>query len=237
MTPALQSVMEPKICKVDVGGPFARINFEGPCWDIPTPKREARVLSLSDALVHRMDDDVSDESSNSGFGGCSSGDTVSTTETSLSAVVEGCLQHRDGKPVTTIMIRNIPNRYSQRKLINELKGLGFDGAFDFVYAPLDSKTLVNVGYAFVNFKSPQWALRCVEVFREHRFKQQRRDKKFAAVSIAHVQGLDENMRHYEKSVARSHALKQRRPFTESSSEELAGEGSPNCFQENPDGDN
>merc|ERR1712154_612688 len=36
---------------------------------------------------------------------------------------------------TTMMVRNIPNRYSQRELIEELETLGFAGSFDFLYAP------------------------------------------------------------------------------------------------------
>merc|ERR1712100_652780 len=65
--------------------------------------------------------------------------------------------------LTTIMIRNVPNRYSQRELINELKGLGFAGTFDFLYVPLDLGTMSNVGYAFVNFTHHSWAEKCMEM--------------------------------------------------------------------------
>merc|ERR1719296_252256 len=40
-------------------------------------------------------------------------------------------------PPTTMMIRNIPNRYTQHDLIEELESLGFAETFDFLYAPTD----------------------------------------------------------------------------------------------------
>jgi hypothetical protein len=67
-------------------------------------------------------------------------------------------------------IRNIPNRYTQRELISELEDLGFAGTFDFLYSPLDKGTMSNVGYAFVNFKSHEYASKCIEAFHNYRFK-------------------------------------------------------------------
>lgn len=113
--------------------------------------------------------------------------------------------------LTTIMIRNVPNRYSQRELITELNGLGFGGTFDFLYVPLDLGTMSNVGYAFVNFTEPAWAEKCMNVLQNHRFKRHRQVGKVAAVSIAHIQGLEANLKHYEKSAVNTSRLRQRRP--------------------------
>lgn len=128
----------------------------------------------------------------------------------LNLAVEYAQNDRD-KQVTTLMIRNIPNRYSQRELINELKSLGFGGTFDFLYIPLDLGTMSNVGYAFVNFIDHVWAEKCMEVFHNYRFRRHRQAGKVAAVSVAHIQGLDGNLRHYEKSAVNTARLKQRRP--------------------------
>jgi len=111
----------------------------------------------------------------------------------------------------TLMIRNVPNRYSQRELICELKSLGFGGTFDFLYVPLDLGTMSNVGYAFVNFTESVWAQKCMEVMQNHRFKRHRQAGKTAAVSVAHIQGLEANLKHYEKSAVNTSRLRQRRP--------------------------
>jgi len=114
--------------------------------------------------------------------------------------------------ITTLMIRNIPNRYTQRELICELDDLGFAGTFDFLYIPLDKVTMSNVGYAFVNFTTKEWAKRCMDSFQNYRFKRHRKTSgKIAAVSVAHLQGLEANLAHYEKSAVNTAKLKQRRP--------------------------
>jgi len=107
-------------------------------------------------------------------------------------------------PPTTIMIRNIPNRYTRRMLIRELGNLGFAGTFDFLYTPIDKGTLCNVGYAFVNFTNAQWAARCMETLENYSFKKQRKARgKIASISIAHIQGLEANVKHYENTVVNS----------------------------------
>jgi len=115
-------------------------------------------------------------------------------------------------PPTTLMIRNIPNRYTQRELILELDDLGFAGTFDFLYIPLDKGTMMNVGYAFVNFVGHEWAEKCMQMFKNYRFKRHRKiSGKIAAVSVAHIQGLVANLAHYENAAVNTAKLKQRRP--------------------------
>jgi hypothetical protein len=118
---------------------------------------------------------------------------------------------QEGQPITTVMIRSIPNKCSQRELIAELESVGLHGCFDFLYIPLDLGTMANVGYAFVNFVHPSHAARCMEVLPKHHFRRQRKVGKGVAVCAAHMQGLEANLRHYEKSAVNTSRLRQRRP--------------------------
>lgn len=105
-------------------------------------------------------------------------------------------------PPTTMMIRNIPNRCTQRDLVRELEGMGFGGSFDFLYVPMDKVTMCNVGYAFVNFVDHCWAERCMEAFDNYCFKKHRKARgKIATVSVAHIQGLQANVRHYQHAAS------------------------------------
>lgn len=51
---------------------------------------------------------------------------------------------------TTIMIQNIPNKYT-KELMLELIDKKFKSKYDFFYLPIDMKFQCNVGYAFINF--------------------------------------------------------------------------------------
>jgi len=116
------------------------------------------------------------------------------------------------EPITTVMIRNIPGRYSQNDLMLDLKGLGFAGTYDFLYMPMDKGTAANVGYAFVNFVEASWAQKCLQSFGTFRFlRHQRSSNKLASVSVAHLQGLEKNLQHYENAAVNHSKEKRRRP--------------------------
>lgn len=115
-------------------------------------------------------------------------------------------------PVTTMMIRNMPGRYSQNDLMVDLHHLGFAGTYDFLYIPIDKRTAANVGYAFVNFVDDLWAQRCAQCFEGYRFSQQKRSSnKVGSVSVAFLQGLEKNLQHYEHSAVNMSRDKRRKP--------------------------
>mmetsp|Transcript_41332 Transcript_41332/g.108969 ORF Transcript_41332/g.108969 Transcript_41332/m.108969 type:complete len:437 (-) Transcript_41332:322-1632(-) len=115
------------------------------------------------------------------------------------------------RPVTTMMLRNIPNKYTQNTLLQEIDDFGFFGSYDFFYLPMDVHNSSNVGYAFINFLSPTDAERFRKVFGSHRF-QKFQSRKISSVCSAHVQGLAENLRHFEKRAVTHARNEQYRPI-------------------------
>merc|ERR1712046_234768 len=54
---------------------------------------------------------------------------------------------------TTVMWRNIPNNYSRDQLLELIDNFGFQGTYNFFYAPFDFTRGALVGYAFINFEA------------------------------------------------------------------------------------
>eukprot|EP00397_Hematodinium_sp_SG-2012_P034947 GEMP01037535.1.p1 GENE.GEMP01037535.1~~GEMP01037535.1.p1 ORF type:complete len:324 (+),score=49.33 GEMP01037535.1:60-1031(+) len=116
-------------------------------------------------------------------------------------------------PITTVMLRNIPNLYTQRALIAELDLFDFQGKYDFLYLPFDRATGCNVGYVFINFPDPLDATKCMTIFQDYCWDRfQRLKKKHAKACPAHIQGLENNMRHYADRAVRESKIMQYRPL-------------------------
>lgn len=99
---------------------------------------------------------------------------------------------------TTVMLRNIPNRYSRDMLIDRLNE-GYKGQYDFVYLPIDFNSKCNVGYAFINFRLPAMAQKFMQEFHGVRAKlclPGFSSKKICEVSYATVQGREANMENF-----------------------------------------
>ncbi|OMJ67496.1 hypothetical protein SteCoe_35320 [Stentor coeruleus] len=98
---------------------------------------------------------------------------------------------------TTIMIKNIPNKYTQKMLIQAIDR-NFTGTYDFLYLPIDFKNRCNVGYAFINFVD----YRVIPAF-FHEFNAKRWEKfnseKICALAYGRIQGLQELVQHFQNS--------------------------------------
>merc|ERR1719491_978441 len=95
----------------------------------------------------------------------------------------------------TVMMRNLPNRYTQLMLLEEISSAGFAGAFDFLYLPIDPDTHANKGYAFVNFVDPVQAWRFKGAYEGQQMKCFN-SSKFVTVNPAALQGFEANYAHY-----------------------------------------
>lgn len=97
--------------------------------------------------------------------------------------------------IFTVMVRNIPNKYTQQMLLQEINEKGFLGTYDFIYLPIDPETNANKGYAFINFVDPCYAW----VFKttlEGRKMSCFNSNKHVSVAPATLQGFDANYAHY-----------------------------------------
>jgi hypothetical protein len=88
--------------------------------------------------------------------------------------------------MTTLMLRNVPNRLTVKQLGTELDQLGFVGLYDLCLIPIDPHSGRGRGYAFVNFLRSEDAARFCEALAENQFE--RASGKHLLVSIARLQG-------------------------------------------------
>jgi len=96
----------------------------------------------------------------------------------------------DKRATTTVMIRNVPYKYSIFELEQDVETAGFGDVFDCLYLPRQDNLKRNLGYAFMNFPLPEHASHFMEAFGQHKFKWHGRavHYKRATVSAAYFQG-------------------------------------------------
>eukprot|EP00913_Durusdinium_trenchii_P011547 g10841.t1 len=119
--------------------------------------------------------------------------------------LESAFLHTDAdEPITTLMLRHIPNKYSQSSLLKEYHSGCILGGRDFQELQYSYKTpetlrqtkddvhnRTNVGYAFINLVTTRDARDFFLMFSNYRFEFHAR-----AVSPGHVQGLENNVCHF-----------------------------------------
>ena len=93
---------------------------------------------------------------------------------------------------TTVMIRNIPIKYTDKILNEELEE--FKGKYDCLYVPYDYEKNGNKGYAFINFVHPLHILYFYEKFNGKKWKYFE-SLKICELNFAHFQGINEIQKH------------------------------------------
>ncbi|CAK0842715.1 unnamed protein product [Prorocentrum cordatum] len=114
-------------------------------------------------------------------------------------------QYDDG---TTIILRNLPCPFLRDNLIALMDAKGFAGFYDFVYLPVDFKTGMGLGYAFVNILTEEvrrFAL-AFDGFKDWPryasgadLSRPRVSAKICAVDMSRTQGLFANVERYRNS--------------------------------------
>ncbi|GAW81796.1 RNA-binding protein mei2 homologue [Plasmodium gonderi] len=120
------------------------------------------------------------------------------------------LDNNNTNILTTVMLRNIPNKYTQKMLMNVMNE-HFKGLYDFFYLPIDFRNKCNVGYAFINFIHPYYAELFIRFFNNYKLNAFKSNK-ICTVTWGRVQGLKANIEHYRNSAIMTIPIPQYKPM-------------------------
>ncbi|KAL6786104.1 hypothetical protein ACKKBG_A01420 [Auxenochlorella protothecoides x Auxenochlorella symbiontica] len=98
---------------------------------------------------------------------------------------------------TTVMIRNIPNKYTQSFLLRHVNQGGCKGKFDFLYLPVDFRNACNLGYAFMNFLSVEAMVQLYQTYHGERWRAEESSTKVCEITYARVQGFEALVSHFK----------------------------------------
>eukprot|EP01018_Ginkgo_biloba_P017471 Gb_11658 [translate_table: standard] len=98
---------------------------------------------------------------------------------------------------TTIMIKNIPNKYTSKMLLAAIDE-HHRGTYDFLYLPIDFKNKCNVGYAFINMTSPSHIIPFYQALNGKKWEKFNSEK-VASLAYARIQGKAALIAHFQNS--------------------------------------
>ncbi|XP_074328638.1 protein MEI2-like 5 [Apium graveolens] len=98
---------------------------------------------------------------------------------------------------TTLMIKNIPNKYTSKMLLAAIDD-SHSCTYDFFYLPIDFKNKCNVGYAFINMLSPAHIVPFYQAFNGKKWEKFNSEK-VAFLAYARIQGKAALAAHFQNS--------------------------------------
>ena len=110
---------------------------------------------------------------------------------------------------TTLMIRNIPNSFSQEVLLKIVNGY-IPNRFDFFYLPIDFRTQCNLGYCYINVIDVNTVEELYRSFHNKHWPNTP-SQKTCQICYARIQGTDQMLEH-SKDWAVMHLSEQFRPL-------------------------
>ncbi len=135
-----------------------------------------------------------------GIGGGLSGDSTGEDEgnnVSLLLSIDHVRSGRDRR--SSLMVRNIPNKYTQQMLLSEFAATGHGSdKMDYFYLPIDFKNKCNRGYAFVNFVDYKDIIPFFGQYNKCGWKRFNSDK-ICDISYARIQGKAAMLKRFENS--------------------------------------
>jgi hypothetical protein len=115
---------------------------------------------------------------------------------------------------TTVMVRNLVVPQARKNFLAYLEKCGLKDKQTFFYIPCKEHSNVPMGFAFVNFTSPDDVHRLYKMMKSDLWKDLIRDpqqKRSPALSYARFQGHDQLMKHFSSSAVLSRRDPERRP--------------------------
>lgn len=98
---------------------------------------------------------------------------------------------------TTLMIKNIPNKYTSKMLLATIDEC-HKGTYDFIYLPIDFKNKCNVGYAFINMNDPKHIIPFHQALNGKKWEKFNSEK-VASLAYARIQGKAALVAHFQNS--------------------------------------
>ncbi|CAA6660054.1 unnamed protein product [Spirodela intermedia] len=109
--------------------------------------------------------------------------------------IERIIRGEDSR--TTLMIKNIPNKYTS-EMLSAAIGEHHRGTYDFLYLPIDFKNNCNMGYAFINMIDSQKIIPVYQAFNGKKWEKFNSDK-VASLAYARIQGKAALIAHFKNS--------------------------------------
>ncbi|KAF8115578.1 hypothetical protein N665_0025s0046 [Sinapis alba] len=109
--------------------------------------------------------------------------------------VDRILRGEDSR--TTLMVKNIPNKYTSKMLIAAIDEY-CKGTYDFLYLPIDFKNKCNVGYAFINLTEPENIVPFYKAFNGKKWEKFNSEK-VAYLAYGRIQGKSALIAHFQNS--------------------------------------
>ena len=118
------------------------------------------------------------------------------------------IQNKDTR--TTLMIKNIPNKYNISTFLEEINAY-FKDTYDILYLPIDFINNCNLGFAFINFVEPLHIILFYELYRGKKWKKFNSEK-ICELLYAKYQGKKELIAHFEKGQILSFDSEDKKPL-------------------------
>ncbi|KAF0934808.1 hypothetical protein E2562_028817 [Oryza meyeriana var. granulata] len=171
--------MDPTVSPAQIGGPSPQQRgpmFHGRNPMVPLPSFD----SPGERMRSRRNDSNANQS-----------DNKKQYELDIDRIVRG----DDSR--TTLMIKNIPNKYTSKMLLAAIDE-NHKGTYDFIYLPIDFKNKCNVGYAFINMTNPQHIIPFYQTFNGKKWEKFNSEK-VASLAYARIQGKSALIAHFQNS--------------------------------------